>query len=276
MRLNHLNYLLSVLFFSLFTSGSALGYSIVATFGDSISDNGNVMRFSDGTIWVEHLANQQSATLFDYAYGGATTSYDNPSIGSADTGLLWQVDTFGASVGSQPASEALITVWAGANDFLQSRSPTEAVANIDTALQNLYSSGGRNFLLPNLPDIGKTPRFFLEQPATSPIATAWTQAFNTAFDAMLYNFDSQYSDANLVSIDTFTIFDQYVAGSQEWLDLFWVDGFHPSSAGHELIYQEAVAAMASVPEPTTFLLFGAGLAGIVGQSRRRRKSKAIS
>ncbi len=271
MRQNHFKYLVSVLFFSLFSSGSALAYSTVVTFGDSLSDNGNVMRFSDGTIWVEHLANHYSANLYDYAYGGATTGYDNPAIGSLGTGLLWQVDTFGASLGALPASEALVTVWAGGNDFLQSRSPFDAVANMDTALQNLYAAGGRNFLVPNLPDIGKTPAYLLGEPAISPVASEWAQTYNLSLEAMLFDFDNLYADDKLTFIDVSSIFDQYVAGSQEWLDLFWEDGFHPSSLGHELIYEKAVSAMTTVPEPGTFLLFGASLFGLVGLNRRKKK-----
>ncbi len=269
MKLKCLQFLAVGLFLSLITTGNALGYSTVVTFGDSLSDNGNVARFSNGTIWVEHLANQYSATLNDYAYGGATTGYDNPAIGSPATGLLWQVETFGPSLGSLSASETIITLWAGANDFLQSRSPFDAVTNIGLALENLYSAGGRNFLVPNLPDIGKTPAFILGDPDNSPVASQWTMAFNMTLDGLLYDFDNLHSDVNLFAVDTFSIFDQFTPGTPEWLELFWVDGFHPSAVGHDQIYQATVKAMAPVPEPATILLFGAGLTALVGARRKR-------
>jgi phospholipase/lecithinase/hemolysin len=272
MKLKYFRLLIVALFLFCATPGYALSYSSVVTFGDSLSDNGNVDRFTDGELWVEHLANDFSANLSDFAYGGATTWYDNPALGSPVTGLLWQVDTFGPpALGGFPASETLVTVWAGANDFLQSRSYYEAVTNIDTALQKLYATGGRNFLVPNLPDIGKTPAFYLGNPVDAKIASAWTLAYNKSLNDILYDFENLYRDANIISLDTFSIFDKYVEGSPEWSDLFWADGFHPSSVGHNLIYEEALSVLQPVPEPTTILLFGTGLIGLAGLSRRKKK-----
>lgn len=255
------------------SSGYALSYSSIVTFGDSLSDNGNVGRWieTDSSLWVEHLAAYFSADLYDYAYGGATTGYDNPAISSDYTGLLWQVDTYDSILGILNSSETLVTVWAGANDFLQSRLSDDAVENIETALEKLYTAGGRNFLVPNLPDIGNTPAFYYgDDPTMSPIASTWTLAYNTSLEAMLYDFENLYSDANLIYFDTFSIFGQYVEGSDEWMELFWTDGFHPSSVGHNLIYEGVVSAMQPVPEPTTIFLFGTGLIGLVGLRRRKK------
>jgi phospholipase/lecithinase/hemolysin len=53
------------------------------------------------------------------------------------------------------------------------------------------------------------------------------------------------------------------------LDLFWVDGFHPSSEGHQIIYENAYAAIAPVPEPGTIVLMGIGLVGLAGFNRKK-------
>ena len=250
---------------------ASAAYSSLVTFGDSLSDNGNVMRFTDGALWVELLADQSAMQLYDFAYGGATTGYDNPAIGSPITGLQWQVDTYSPLVGSLPSDDTLLTVWAGANDLLQGRDPGAAVANIGTALDKLYTAGGRNFLVANLPDVGKTPAFLsLADPSAAQNASLWTGYFDAGLASMLHTFGDQHTDINLYMVDTFSIFNQFSLGSQEWLDLFWTDGFHPSAAGHQLIYEAAASA---VPEPTSMFLFAVGLMGLAGRTRKRLAAK---
>ena len=245
-----------VLFFG--GAGGAFGYSTITSLGDSLSDNGNVKRYTDGPLWVELLADHYAVPLVDKAYGGATTGYDDPAIGSSDYGLQWQVEQLPSL-----SADSLITVWAGANDLLQLRSPFTAVSNIDVALENLYLAGGRDFVVPNLPDMGKLPSVVVD-PVASSAANLWTVAFNTSIANMLQGFNGSHNDVNLYFIDVFTIFNQYPVDSPEWRALFWTDGFHPSSLGHQMVYDEVVAAIEPVPEPATALLFGTGIIGLVG------------
>jgi phospholipase/lecithinase/hemolysin len=125
---------------------NATSFSQVVAFGDSLSDNGNLLglvavpappyangRFSNGIVAVEVLAAGLSTTLDDRAYGGATSGYyHGPSdyvagvftgglvtATGVKTGLLGQVDTY-LGLGKNAAgvdSNALYVVWAGANDF---------------------------------------------------------------------------------------------------------------------------------------------------------------
>jgi outer membrane lipase/esterase len=250
-----------VLFFS--PVSIALGYSSIVSLGDSLSDNGNVGRFTDGPLWVELLADHYAVPLVDIAHGGATTGYDNPIIGSPITGLQWQVE----QLTSLPV-DSLVTLWAGANDLLQLRSPFNAVHNIDFALENLYLAGGRNFLVPNLPDIGSSP-FFVPDPIASEEATLWTLAYNSSLENTLDDFNDRHTDVELFFLDVFTLFEQYPVGTPEWLELFWVDGFHPSSLGHRRIFEAALATVEPVPEPATLLLFGIGIIGFIGLRLRR-------
>jgi lysophospholipase L1-like esterase len=256
-----------VLFFG--PVGMALGYSSVVSLGDSLSDNGNVGRFTDGPLWVELLADHYAAPLVDIAYGGATTGYDNPAAGLSFTGLQWQVE----QLVSLPA-DSLITLWAGVNDQLQLRSPFDAVANIDLALENLYLSGGRNFIVPNLPNTGSTPSLVFD-PVASEAATFWTLSFNASIEDMLEDFNNRHTDVDLFFIDVFTLFEQYPVGTPEWQELFWIDGFHPSSLGHQRIFEAALGKVKPIPEPATVLLLGTGIIGIIGSRLSRKKKVSI-
>jgi len=235
----------------------------MVVFGDSLSDNGNIGRFTDGPIWVETLATELGADLYDFAYGGATTGYDNPAAGLSYTGLQWQVDNYYLA----STDDALFTVWAGGNDFLQSRSPVEAAANIGVALENLYTDGARDILVGNLPDIGATPAFY-EGPLAD-AATQWTIGFNYLLGNVLLDFEATHKDAILYNLDAYGVFSGFVPGTPDWAELFWVDGFHPSSAGHQLIADYAYNEVAPVPEPSTIVLMGLGLVGLAGLGRKK-------
>lgn len=272
-----------ILLFSLFLPcSSAFGYSTVVTLGDSLSDTGNLgQRYTDGQLWVELVADHYGANLVNRAFAGATTDFDNPNAGTVDssflaTGLLSQVPMIAPTLASLPPDDTLITLWAGGNDLLQGRDAAAAAANIYSALEDLYLIGGRDFLVPNLPDIGGTPDLLDQGPQLSAMATAWTIGFNSALALQLQNFSNIYNDANLFSLDVFSEFnkykDEYKRNNSDWKVLFWTDGFHPSSTGHQLISESALAVL--VPEPATCLLFTVGIFGI-GAFYRNRNRKIL-
>lgn len=290
---------LATVLITLTSLADASSFSAVVVYGDSLSDNGNLYaaigyppspyyqgRFSNGPVAVEQLATAWGVPLFDFAYGGATTGIGNYVDGGTQTtpGTLglpgMQVELAGSAPLLTPAlaSGALFVVWGGANDFFAGGSPATAVANIDSIIATLQADGVQHILVPGLPDIGLTPEFY-----GNPIATAYSVEFNSLLLASL--------PSGVGYADTFSLLDQMVSnpGAFGFTDvtdpclngitvcsnpnqyLFW-NGVHPTTAADAFLAQEF--ATAATPEPSSILLFGSGISGLIALIRHRRRTTA--
>ena len=261
---------------------SAVSYTSILSFGDSLTDNGTngsdvygYQHFTNGNVWVEYLADSShlNVPLFDMAYGGATTYDTSPNLG-------WQVDTYLANVSSSVPIGTLVTVWAGSNDYPQGSAST-AASNIASAIEKLANAGGRYFLVPNLPDAGLTPAY--RSNPLHPLITAECQEFNTDLATDLLGLGSMYPNDKFYTLDTFTLLDAMIANPSSYgftnvtSDggenpppgyLFW-DSVHPTTQAHSILANYAMSAV-GVPEPGALVLLATGVVGLLAYAWRRR------
>jgi outer membrane lipase/esterase len=167
----------------------------VVVFGDSLSDVGNIFlfthgaepaapyddgRFSNGQLWVEHVAGIYGVTLSpsgagptdfgnDWAYGGAETTIDVPvEAGVSIPSLKTQSIAYLASAGGTADPKTLYVIWGGGNDVFHSiagdngtAAPAALPAKFATrtvgVISRLKNAGARHFLVLGVPDVGLTP-----------------------------------------------------------------------------------------------------------------------
>lgn len=266
-------------------------------------------RDSNGPLWVEYVAKNLGLTLtpstelavgapinttpngfgINFSYGGATTTQSvNFAIGGAETGfdnatdprlsgVLREIQGYTNDLrvaNSSADSDALYIVWAGANDYLSARflQSTEAVGNIETVVTSLYNVGARNFLVPNLPDLGKTPLAISLGTEAAADLTALTEDHNSRLDTTLDGLNQSLTDINLISPNFYSLFNDQIDNPQEFgltnvteacltgespafsiCDnpdeyLSW-DNIHPTAVTHARIGEFASAALTSKPKP---------------------------
>jgi phospholipase/lecithinase/hemolysin len=217
-----------------------VGYGTMYSFGDSLSDVGNVFsgsanlipttvydggRFSNGPVWVEDLAKSLALPTpmpsvtggNDFAFGGAITgSIPGQSAGPLD--LPTQLLQFQTQV-TAPDPTALYTLSVGGNDVLTllGQDPAtvttgilDAVSNEVTFISGLVSGGAHNFLVMDAPDLGKTPDVASGGPAEAAAATAISSAFDQTLTTELSSL-ANTDHLNIGVIDIFTALDQVVA-----------------------------------------------------------------
>lgn len=217
-------------------SPDAAAYSQIIAFGDSLSDNGNLLalvgqpgspyyqgRFSNGIVSVEVMANQMGLGLTDYAYGGAQTGTGNVSGAALNgTGIQAQVAHYGAGLsaaGQTADASALYFVWGGPNDFFAGTnmlSPATAPAaadNLKADITSLYNLGARDFFVPLMPDLGVTPtarKTSVGFPGFSGIATADSLTFNSLLSANLETLSATLTGIHIQTFDTYSFQHQQI------------------------------------------------------------------
>lgn len=233
--------------------------------GDSLSDSGNAGRFSNGPVWVEHLAEKLGLELRPAVAGGSNFAVGGARIegGTADLGR--QLRAFLALRSGRPDPNALHVVYGGGNDVLallgaagadgevRAHGAALALARIVDAMA---AAGAVHLLVPNLPDVGLAPAVHLQGPAARAEARRLTLAFNAALQPALAAVERRHG-IEIVRLDVFALADRLItdpaaAGFHDVVTpcqggpcegfLFW-DLVHPTSAAHARLGAVALAAL---------------------------------
>ncbi|WP_414528381.1 SGNH/GDSL hydrolase family protein [Nodularia chucula] len=278
-------------------------------------------RFTNGPAWIDELAqklNLDSPTPFiqvlngatpqggvNFAVGGATSTTAN-TIDSNLLGLPQQVGAFQTvlNTNQQPVdADALYVLWLGANDYLPTESldfvpftdSVQTLENISNAVQALASFGVQNLVVPNLPNLGNTPRGLSQGESISNSLNQLTQEHNAGLSTILAGF-SQNLGLNILPLDVNSLFSnpqslgftnftepcfnaiaQTLCSNPEQY-LYW-DFVHPSATAHGILADAAFTALQpqSVPESgSAWGLLAIGALGTAGVLKRQQKKFAIS
>lgn len=318
----------SMLAITLCTAGLAHAndYSSVTFFGDSLTDGGYFAPIISGgaqfttnpdDTWATSFAKQLGTNSVANTFNGSQTG-NNYAIGGARAGEEVINTDFGFPVNIASAktqtnnylannkidSNGLYVVWAGANDLLAaSADPTNAQAIILGAvgsqvntIKTLKDNGANYILVPNIPDVGLTPRFIpdpslqgqdlIDALAAQKAATGASGLYNQ----LMYS-GATSTGANIIPLDTFNLLQQIadnpaaygftnvttpacntnsslLCGSNDLktpnanATYFFADGIHPTGSAHQMIadYANAVVTAPSLIGVLPHIATTAGLA----------------
>jgi phospholipase/lecithinase/hemolysin len=211
-------------------------FSTTVVFGASLDDTGNACnlsatactpppyatpRVSNGTLWIELVAQRFSATVSPSRTGGTNFSYSGARTGpiagttQAVPNMVQQVDAFLASTFTTNRAQMLFVIDAATvgndiNDALvqaltNPTAPTTivngAVTNVVSMINKLYAGGARNVLVVNSTDIGRTPLVRGLGAIASATASALSTQFNTALAGQLPAIRTASSGLTLTLLD---------------------------------------------------------------------------
>ena len=214
----------------------AQSYNRVISFGDSLTDNGNLFaltgnppfpynkRFTNGFTFAEYLAgtpvlggpSTQSGFLttgpgsVNYAFGGARND-NGPNSNGPIPSTIAQIGAFSAFGGTYGPND-LVTYWAGANNLFQATIPGATLASIQTAavaagtqsglqVSGIAAAGGKTILIMDLPNFGSLPAYTLQGPLGVAAGSFASSTFNVAQNVAVQAAAAANPTTNFIQVD---------------------------------------------------------------------------
>jgi phospholipase/lecithinase/hemolysin len=274
-------------FYAAFGLSSQAPYSIVPSAPYTIGGH----HFTNGKTWAEQLAARLHSPASglpallgpgintNFAVGGARARPNAAAFPYYD--LTTQVGIYLAAFQGRADGAAIHVVWFGGNDLRDALGaaagdPTlatseailgEAIQSTASNILSLWAAGARLFLVPNAPDLSRTPVIEALGPAAVGGALQLTAAYNAALGQALAQLDG-LPGIRLIRLDDFALLDAVVANPESFglengttpclhfgvvieavceeprEHLFW-DGIHPTTAGHAIVAGAALRALST-------------------------------
>lgn len=216
----------------LWSSGaSALPYSNLVIFGDSLADSGNNAlllgatqpvplggadvpvlpyasnTYSNGAVWTQYLASSLGLSATPSLAGGSNYAFGGARSGTAAAGqppgMRDQLGMYLAASQGQASASALYVLEGGGNDardilgaVMLGLDPSALIhgyaGNIASMVSQLHAAGAEQFLLWNVPNIGLSP--LVAQLGGSGAASYVAALMNQALDSALALLDAEIAD----------------------------------------------------------------------------------
>lgn len=248
-------------------------YDALYVFGDSYCDVGNLYtatshtyplapyydgRFSNGPIWLDHVAGFLGLPLepsllggTDYAFGGAWATAPQPLGSGVIPSVPEQVGLYLQLHGGKADPNALYIIEGGGNDIVNTSTGSpralgyQIALNLAASEQLLRRAGARYFVVPNLFNVGLLP----VAASKASFAAAASEAANQGLQLLLAP-EEEVPGVHIVRMDVFSLLNAVQTApthfgftditdpcitTVECADpdhtFFW-DSFHPTLFGH--------------------------------------------
>lgn len=264
LRLVH-SLIVSAAFILMSSTAQAIpAFDQIVVFGDSLSDNGNAGRSSNGPVWVEHLAERLGLTLRPSRTGGSNFAVGGARLDpqSGNTSLRAQASAYLRA--SRSGGRSLHIVYGGGNDLLAAIGNPRAhgmmetaVASLKSIVADLVSQGATDILVPNLPGLGITPAVRAQGSQAVAAANQLAARFNSALDQALSGFAGR-AGVRLLRLDVWQLAQRVLAdpAAAGFTDittpcsqhqscegyLFW-DNVHPTTQTHRRLADAAAEVL---------------------------------
>ncbi|KAF8526539.1 GDSL lipase/esterase [Hysterangium stoloniferum] len=240
----------------------------IVAFGDSMTDNGAAWmlsnhtwpqdpayfdhHFTNGPVWVEHLAQKLGMELIDLAVGGATS---NNSVVKGVTGrtdnipVPSAVDQLASFLKSHTVDpEDLYVIMVGANDILIGYTIEGVVPAIKYIITNLHKNGATKFIVASYSNLGYLPFHAYSSPSTTYKLGKLSTDLQASLKSLRYTL-CRGSGINVGFMDVFALFENMLGDPVDY-------GFDADTVGESCLvgaYLEAPRTLC--PDPDRYIFW---------------------